>query len=164
MKGTEGQDIERQLTSEELEAIAGGYNFQRLQPALSNGETEARLPSISDVYNFAKDTLSAKIGGGEQLVQKTLGQLLSAEQLQQMDIPADARIVKYVGATTADADFVKQFKAASGLDNNAKVGYLQVEYSSQGVTVHDNLPLIDLGEPNRTPSIIPNKMPSVRQN
>lgn len=252
MNKTEGQGIERQLTLEELEAIAGGNIFEDIggffgkvgggivaglsqvgkaemqKDYIATGdyagarEIDAKYPSMSEVYNSAKDTVGAKIAGGvtivagaavavyvggaavaqglgygaaavvigrtlsdfkepmpspprglgygqggsissssssisglqingqspigEQLVEKSVGQFCSTEQLQQMGIPADARVVGYVGAKDADADFVKQFRANSGLGDNVKLGYLRVEWSSNGTTVHDNVPLIDLGE------------------
>ena len=256
----ETQGIERQLTPEELEAIAGGLSWDDIsgfigkvgggivaglsqvgkaemqKDYIATGdyagarEIDAKYPSMSEVYNSAKDTVGAKIAGGvtivagaagvavalyyggsalaqglgyggaaivvsrtlsdliepmpspprglgygqggsissssssisglqingqspigEQLVNKSVGQFCSTEQLQQMGIPADARVVGYVSAKDADANFVKEFKAASGLNDNAKLGYLQVDYSvntgnSETVIVHKNVPLIDLGE------------------
>ena len=74
----------------------------------------------------------------------TLGQFVSADQLKAAGIPSNARIVGYASAKDTD-DFVKEFKAVSGLNNDVKLGCLQVEWSSNGSTVHDYVPLIDLG-------------------
>ncbi|KGF72995.1 hypothetical protein DO97_02785 [Neosynechococcus sphagnicola sy1] len=265
MNETEGQDIERQLTSQELEGIAGGFwdevgdFFGKVGGGIVAGlsevgkgemkrgymatgdyagtkEIDAKYPSMSDVYNSAKDTVGAKIGGGsvvvagvagaiyaggsavagslstlgavaivaiplsqltsrnnssgsvgsmpkpisygsdgvpiyqissvsssisglqineqspigEQLVGNTVNKFCSAELLQKMGIPDDARVVGYVSAKDADANFVKEFKADSGLNDNAKLGYLQVDYSinsgnNETLIVHKNVPLIDLG-------------------
>ncbi|AFY60872.1 hypothetical protein [Synechococcus sp. PCC 6312] len=83
---------------------------------------------------------------GEQLVEKSAGQFLSEDQLKQFGIPADARVVGYVGAKEADADFVKEFKATLGLGDNAKLGYLQVSWSHNGSPVRDVVPMIEMND------------------
>lgn len=116
----------------------------------ANGGSFSSVPRTESFFSYDVTISGLQINQqspiGDQLVGKSVGQFLSADELQQMNIPADARVVKYVGATDADADFVKEFKAASGLKDNTKLGYLEVQWSSNGTTVHDNVPLIDLGE------------------
>ncbi|AFY60875.1 hypothetical protein [Synechococcus sp. PCC 6312] len=75
----------------------------------------------------------------------TLGQFVSADQLKAAGIPSNARIVGYASARDTD-NLVQEFKATSGLSDDVKLGCLQVEWSYNGSTVSDYMPIIDLGE------------------
>ncbi|AFY60874.1 hypothetical protein Syn6312_1724 [Synechococcus sp. PCC 6312] len=116
----------------------------------ANGGSFSSMPRTESVFSYNAVISGLQVNQrssiGEQLVEKSAGQFLSEGQLKQFNIPADARVVGYVGAKEADADFVKEFKTTLGLDDNAKLGYLQVSWSHNGSPVRDVVPMIEMND------------------